>query len=255
MPNTNKKGRRKWLGFRSMLSVPHRGYKIEKNALDGCPGIEKEGRFQSEKAFYPSPFLTFPGKETASTETSKEEDLERKLKRTVKGLYSTRVKGRTSSFFCKRCDRVSSSFTGRGVGAFYATPPPPIDQGTRTIDQNNKVSRGLSQSEASTGERSFADIITSIRYWVIHSITIPSLFIAGWLFVSTEGSGINGRYYWKDSSLDNRYGNWYSRDRFNRHESVRTQRGPLLANQDRGALLKLSCIQSKEATEDRSIRH
>ena len=37
----------------------------------------------------------------------------------------------------------------------------------------------------STGERSFADIITSIRYWVIHSITIPSLFIVGWLFVST----------------------------------------------------------------------
>jgi photosystem II cytochrome b559 subunit alpha len=35
------------------------------------------------------------------------------------------------------------------------------------------------------GERSFANIITSIRYWVIHSITIPSLFIAGWLFVST----------------------------------------------------------------------
>ncbi|KAH0851510.1 hypothetical protein HID58_094688, partial [Brassica napus] len=25
----------------------------------------------------------------------------------------------------------------------------------------------------------------TIRYWVIHSITIPSLFIAGWLFVST----------------------------------------------------------------------
>ncbi|GJU11366.1 photosystem II cytochrome b559 alpha subunit [Tanacetum coccineum] len=37
----------------------------------------------------------------------------------------------------------------------------------------------------STGEHSCADIITSIRYWVIHSITIPSLFIAGWLFVST----------------------------------------------------------------------
>nr|YP_009673853.1 photosystem II protein V [Cuscuta bonafortunae]QDF46572.1 photosystem II protein V [Cuscuta bonafortunae] len=36
-----------------------------------------------------------------------------------------------------------------------------------------------------TGERSFADIITSVRYWVIHSITIPSLFLAGWLFVST----------------------------------------------------------------------
>jgi len=37
----------------------------------------------------------------------------------------------------------------------------------------------------STGERPFADIITSIRYWLIHSVTIPMLFIAGWLFVST----------------------------------------------------------------------
>ncbi len=37
----------------------------------------------------------------------------------------------------------------------------------------------------STGERPFADIITSVRYWVIHSLTIPALFIAGWLFVST----------------------------------------------------------------------
>lgn len=36
-----------------------------------------------------------------------------------------------------------------------------------------------------TGERPFSDIVTSIRYWVIHSITIPALFIAGWLFVST----------------------------------------------------------------------
>lgn len=37
----------------------------------------------------------------------------------------------------------------------------------------------------STDERPFSDIITSIRYWVIHSVTIPSLFIAGWVFVST----------------------------------------------------------------------
>lgn len=37
----------------------------------------------------------------------------------------------------------------------------------------------------STGERPFSDIITSVRYWVIHSITIPALFIAGWLFIST----------------------------------------------------------------------
>jgi photosystem II cytochrome b559 subunit alpha len=37
----------------------------------------------------------------------------------------------------------------------------------------------------STGERPFSDIITSIRYWVINSVTIPSLFIAGLLFLST----------------------------------------------------------------------
>ena len=36
-----------------------------------------------------------------------------------------------------------------------------------------------------TGERPFSDILSSIRYWVIHSVTVPSLFIAGWLFVST----------------------------------------------------------------------
>ena len=36
-----------------------------------------------------------------------------------------------------------------------------------------------------TGERPFSDIITSVRYWVIHSVTIPALFVAGWLFVST----------------------------------------------------------------------
>ncbi len=36
-----------------------------------------------------------------------------------------------------------------------------------------------------TGERPFSDIVTSIRYWIIHSITIPALFVAGWLFVST----------------------------------------------------------------------
>jgi photosystem II cytochrome b559 subunit alpha len=36
-----------------------------------------------------------------------------------------------------------------------------------------------------TGERPFSDIVTSIRYWLIHALTIPMLFISGWLFVST----------------------------------------------------------------------
>jgi len=40
-------------------------------------------------------------------------------------------------------------------------------------------------SGGSTGERPpFSDIIT-IRYWIIHSITIPALFVAGFLFIST----------------------------------------------------------------------
>merc|ERR1712048_83760 len=45
--------------------------------------------------------------------------------------------------------------------------------------------KSLKNMSGSTGERPFSDILTSIRYWVIHSITVPSLFIAGWLFVST----------------------------------------------------------------------
>ena len=35
------------------------------------------------------------------------------------------------------------------------------------------------------GERPFPDILTSVRYWIIHSITIPALFVAGFLFVRT----------------------------------------------------------------------
>ncbi|EPS74273.1 hypothetical protein M569_00483, partial [Genlisea aurea] len=59
-------------------------------------------------------------------------------------------------------------------------------------------------------------------------------------------SGINGRHYWKDSSLDNRYCNWYSCDWLNRYfllwvifrirfipvvitQSVGTQRDSLLS--------------------------
>jgi photosystem II cytochrome b559 subunit alpha len=38
---------------------------------------------------------------------------------------------------------------------------------------------------SATGERPLSDVITSIRFWVINSITIPSVFFAGWLFVST----------------------------------------------------------------------
>jgi photosystem II cytochrome b559 subunit alpha len=48
---------------------------------------------------------------------------------------------------------------------------------TRRISKN--------MSGGSTGERPFTDILTSIRYWIIHSITIPTLFLSGWLFVST----------------------------------------------------------------------
>ena len=61
------------------------------------------------------------------------------------------------------------------ISSFTESTPPPL-----TVQEYAELNMS-----GSTGERSFADIITSIRYWVIHSITIPSLFIAGWLFVST----------------------------------------------------------------------
>jgi photosystem II cytochrome b559 subunit alpha len=66
-----------------------------------------------------------------------------------------------------------------------------------------------------TGERPFGDIVTSVRYWIIHSITIPALFIAGWLFVSTGlaydafGTPRPNEYYPNNQVeipiLDNRY--------------------------------------------------
>ena len=47
--------RRDWVGVKCTACLAYAlqayiGYKIEKNALDGCPGIEKEGRFQRRKA-------------------------------------------------------------------------------------------------------------------------------------------------------------------------------------------------------------
>ena len=35
----------------------------------------------------------------------------------------------------------------------------------------------------STGERPFIDILQDRRYWLIHLITIPSLFLAGSIFI------------------------------------------------------------------------
>ena len=73
-----------------------------------------------------------------------------------------------------------------------------------------------------TGERPFSDILTSIRYWVIHSITIPSLFIAGWLFVSTGlaydvfGSPRPNEYFTED-----RQESPLITDRFNALEQVK----------------------------------
>ncbi len=35
----------------------------------------------------------------------------------------------------------------------------------------------------STGERPFTDILQDRRYWLIHLLTIPSLFVAGAIFI------------------------------------------------------------------------
>ena len=43
----------------------------------------------------------------------------------------------------------------------------------------------VAMAAGSTGERPFFEIITSIRYWVIHAVTLPAIFLAGFMFVST----------------------------------------------------------------------
>ena len=55
----------------------------------------------------------------------------------------------------------------------------------KTEQESFFIGENINMSGGSTGERPFSDIITSVRYWIIHSITIPSLFVSGWLFVST----------------------------------------------------------------------
>jgi hypothetical protein len=52
-------------------------------------------------------------------------------------------------------------------------------------DVLNSAERFQTMAAGSTGERPFFEIITSIRYWVIHAVTLPSIFLAGFLFVST----------------------------------------------------------------------
>jgi photosystem II cytochrome b559 subunit alpha len=42
-----------------------------------------------------------------------------------------------------------------------------------------------SHFKMSTGERPFLDILQDRRYWLIHLITIPSLFLAGVIFIDS----------------------------------------------------------------------
>ena len=37
----------------------------------------------------------------------------------------------------------------------------------------------------STGERPFFEILTDIKFWVIQIVTLPAIFVSGFLFVST----------------------------------------------------------------------
>lgn len=36
-----------------------------------------------------------------------------------------------------------------------------------------------------TGERPLGDIVTDPKFWVLHIVNFPAVFISGWLFVST----------------------------------------------------------------------
>lgn len=57
----------------------------------------------------------------------------------------------------------------------------------------------------STGERPFVDILQDRRFWIIHLITIPSLFLAGYIFILSglvsrifSGGSLN-EYFFADS--------------------------------------------------------
>ena len=52
--------------------------------------------------------------------------------------------------------------------------------GCNNMDKHSFWSKNPS---ISTGERPFIDILQDRRYWVIHLITIPSLFLAGVIFI------------------------------------------------------------------------
>jgi len=53
-----------------------------------------------------------------------------------------------------------------------------------TVDLN-PTQRMKSTAAGSTGERPFFEIISSLRYWVLHTMTLTSIFLADFLFVST----------------------------------------------------------------------
>jgi photosystem II cytochrome b559 subunit alpha len=59
----------------------------------------------------------------------------------------------------------------------------------------------------STGERPFIDIFQDRRYWVIHLITIPSLFLAGVIFLGSSfvyklfGLPSFNQYFYNDNAL------------------------------------------------------
>mmetsp|Transcript_63250 Transcript_63250/g.175999 ORF Transcript_63250/g.175999 Transcript_63250/m.175999 type:complete len:95 (+) Transcript_63250:521-805(+) len=60
----------------------------------------------------------------------------------------------------------------------------------------------------STGERPFIDIVQDRRYWVIHLATIPSLFVAGVIFLRSSfiyklfGRTLN-LYFYSASNMSN----------------------------------------------------
>jgi photosystem II cytochrome b559 subunit alpha len=62
--------------------------------------------------------------------------------------------------------------------ASYARLIAITDNTDSTVQCDNSVLEAIS-----TGERPFIDILQDRRYWVIHIITIPSLFLAGVIFV------------------------------------------------------------------------
>ena len=97
--------------------------------------------------------------------------------------------------------RISCDICPKGAGNYFTA---------NLIKINKNIRLTLSYTDfylkMSTAERALIDILQDRRYWIIHSITIPSLFVGGVIFMLSGfvyklfGALNFNKYFDKDNS-------------------------------------------------------